>query len=112
MADSPESRKAQAGKGLSPMWDVLKRPVLLGFFRAWQGGGERQSVAAIFLMKRFSTSLVLLAAVVALCQCGVPQPPQCRMVPLGSRQPVAKLMDEAHDAWHVLRAHAPFGYTP
>lgn len=46
-------------------------------------------------------ALVLLALV--LCQCGVPKPPQCRTVPLASRQPSGPLMAEARDAWHDLR---------
>ncbi len=37
-----------------------------------------------------------------LCQCGAPQPPQCRYVPLTSRRPAAPLMAEARHDWAIL----------
>jgi len=44
--------------------------------------------------------LSLVAAL--LCQCGVPQPPQCRHVPLSSRVPAATLIAEAGHDWAIL----------
>lgn len=38
----------------------------------------------------------------ALCQCGVPQPPQCHRVPMVSRQAPDFLLSEAREAWLVL----------
>lgn len=45
--------------------------------------------------------LGLLAAAM-LCQCGAPQPPQCRVVPSASRVPAPTLLSEAGGAWRVL----------
>ena len=44
----------------------------------------------------------LLLAAALFCQCGVPQPPQCRHVPLSSRVPAASLIAEAGHDWAVL----------
>jgi len=50
------------------------------------------------LFRRF---LPLFAAAV-LCGCGVPQPPQCRSVPLASRVPTPTLVAEARKDWMIL----------
>jgi pimeloyl-ACP methyl ester carboxylesterase len=42
----------------------------------------------------------LLAAL--LCQCGAPQPPQCRVVPKDSRVSAATLIAEARQDWEIL----------
>lgn len=54
-------------------------------------------------MIRLFPSLLVLTSLFWLCQCGVPKPPQCRMVPIGSRQAPEKLLAQAHAAWHVLK---------
>lgn len=40
--------------------------------------------------------------VALLCQCGAPQPPQCRHVPKASRVPSARLIAEARRDWVIL----------
>jgi len=42
----------------------------------------------------------LLAAL--LCQCGAPQPPECRRVPAASRGPAASLLEQARRDWEIL----------
>lgn len=46
--------------------------------------------------------LTPLACAALLCQCGAPQPPTCRQVPMGSRQPAASLIEEARRDWATL----------
>jgi len=43
---------------------------------------------------------LLLAAL--LCQCGAPQPPQCKHVPRASRGPAVSLIANAHNDWAIL----------
>lgn len=49
----------------------------------------------------FRATLPILAAVL-LCQCGAPQPPQCRSVPRASRAPAALLVEQAEASWEIL----------
>ena len=57
---------------------------------------------AVCTMKHLrSLSLMALFAVV-LCQCGVPQPPRCRIVPAGSRVAPAELLASARSGWRIL----------
>jgi hypothetical protein len=56
------------------------------------------SVAMHSVFRRFAP--ILCAA--ALCQCGAPQPPQCRRVPWASREPAAALLLRAHHDWAIL----------
>ncbi|MBC8127584.1 MAG: alpha/beta hydrolase, partial [Gloeobacteraceae cyanobacterium ES-bin-144] len=46
--------------------------------------------------------LVPILLVAVLCQCGAPQPPQCRSVPGSSRVPAASLITEARQNWAIL----------
>lgn len=50
--------------------------------------------------------LAAASLAMALCQCGVPQPPQCRWVPLASRQAPDRLLTEARKAWQVLKVQS------
>lgn len=43
-----------------------------------------------------------LLAVMLLCHCGAPQPPQCARVPAASRVPAPTLLAEARGAWRTL----------
>ncbi len=46
-------------------------------------------------------TLPVLAAVF-LCQCGAPQPPQCKRVPMASRVPATSLIGSAKMSWDIL----------
>lgn len=57
-------------------------------------------------MNRLLQYTLFGATLLVLCQCGVPQPPVCRHVPLASRQEPAALMGEARKSWSALgRSH-------
>jgi hypothetical protein len=45
---------------------------------------------------------VLLFFALLLCQCGVPNLPQCHSVPMASRAPATTLIDEARRHWKIL----------
>ncbi len=47
-------------------------------------------------------TLPLLLALL-LCHCGAPQPPQCRIVPRGSRAPAVSLLASARHDWAILK---------
>lgn len=57
---------------------------------------------AAFTMKHIQSLLPSLLAVVLLCHCGAPQPPQCRRVPKASRVPAPTLLATAGDSWRTL----------
>lgn len=69
--------------------------------RAWQNGGKRQSLSPnrqLHMFRSFALTFVL----VILCQCGAPQVPHCRHVPMGSRQPATTLIAAARADWQLL----------
>ncbi len=45
---------------------------------------------------------LLLIPVVLLCQCGAPQPPVCHILPMASRAPADKVLEEAKRNWVIL----------
>lgn len=45
---------------------------------------------------------VLLLSLTILCQCGAPQPPVCRFVPLTSRAPASRVLATAERSWKIL----------
>lgn len=53
-------------------------------------------------MKRFQHIVPIAAVAALLCQCGVPSPPQCRIVPRESRSPAATLLATAAASWRTL----------
>lgn len=53
-------------------------------------------------MKPLTKFVPIAAALVLLCQCGVPQPPRCRIVPAESRGPAAQLLARAENDWIIL----------
>lgn len=54
------------------------------------------------LLERFFRLMQPVLAAFLLCQCALPQPPQCRVVPRGSRVPAAILVAEARTHWEIL----------
>ena len=41
-------------------------------------------------------------SLILLCHCGAPQPPSCRFLPIGSRAPVAGVLETAKNDWIIL----------
>lgn len=46
--------------------------------------------------------LIILPLLIVLCQCGAPQPPSCRFLPIGSRVPAAGVLATAKNNWEIL----------
>ena len=53
-------------------------------------------------MKSATRFILPFFAAVLLSQCGAPQPPQCKRVPMVSRAPAASLIGSAKTSWAVL----------
>jgi len=53
------------------------------------------------MFRRFGL-IAPLCSLLVLTQCGAPTPPQCKRVPLTSRQPGPELIDAARRAWQTL----------
>ena len=46
--------------------------------------------------------ILILPIAIVLCQCGAPQPPVCRFLPIGSRAPAEDVLAIAKDSWNIL----------